>query len=287
MRDAAKHILFIDGTHASEAMAAMTLRQRLPDALEAPAEVDSCAPLKRLPDRRRMHKPLDHAGKKDWDGIDPVYDEDARQYSAEEEIEGPDEAARRAIVRHSALVTVDGLQLYCFRHRQPYGPGAEKADPQAQDPNHLEYWMRRLGEQLAHGEALDAIVIPAPSDLKDYHALKPLVTRAKADYPDLKIILMQEHDFRAAPPPEWADAVLSRTRIRDAGDIVRQMLDIPELPKRNLLREDADNRANMKKVGDEQYRLYHGDRYKNWRKEVAEKRAEAKRHPGNDGKNSR
>lgn len=282
MRDATKHILFLDDAHASEAMAAMTLVQRLPDALEANAESDSCAPLKRVPDRKRMHKPLDHAGHKDWDGIDPVYDEDARQYDSVEATEGPEEAARRAIIRHPALVTVDGIQLYCFRRRLPYGPGAEEVDPHAQDPNHLEYWMRRLDEQLERSETLDAIVIPSPLGPNEAPRLEPLLARAKAAYPAVKILQLAPP---ATPLPSISplvNAVVTAPK-RELGEAIRQAMGVPALPPRNLLQEDAANRRNIEQLRDGQTAQYRGERYQPWRKEIAAKRAAAKRNPGDDG----
>lgn len=230
MNASRKHILVLDGKGAAETIAALALRKQHADDREANPHADSCEPSRRVHDPKKQFKPLDHAGHKDWDGIDPVYDEDMRQYDEEEEHIGPEELARRAIIQHPALATIDGMQAYRFHGRYPYAPGKEAADPHAQDPNHLEYWLRRIQEELGAGEKLDAIVIPSRVGPLDPTLLQPLLTRAKAANPELKVILVQERASPDGANPPLVDAVISRARLRDLGGIVREQIGMPQLP---------------------------------------------------------
>lgn len=265
MRDAAKQILVIDGAGATAALAAMRLVNRAPDAEEIYAEADSCAPLKRVPDGRR-YKPLDHAGNKHWNDTDPDYSDDTRQYDAEEEQIGPDELARRAIIRHPALVTVEGMQLYCFRRRLPYGPGAEEKDPHAQDPNHLEYWMRRLEENLSGGEKLDAIIIPSRLGPLQYEKLEPVLHHAKEHWPELQVIQRGERAMASPEGMPLIDHVVERNGKVPSGDAIRTILGVPPLAQHDPQAGYYADQANRRSINKQQSEMYLSPRYDGLRK---------------------
>lgn len=142
---------------------------------------------------------------------------------------------RRAVIRHPALRTRDGMQLYCFRRAEPYEPGQEEADPNKRDPNHLNYWMPKLKEQL------DAIIIPSGIGPLQYHKLELFLERMKKAHPQLQVIQLS-----ASPLPEHAlvDHTLIGVPPSEIGDTIRGFLGVPALPKETFAQRTAENRRN-------------------------------------------
>ncbi|MFM9890878.1 MAG: hypothetical protein ACKVOE_09630 [Rickettsiales bacterium] len=236
---ALKNILVLDGEKASESMGALGLiRQDPNDRQSTNAFADSCDPLARkhsLTHRERIH-PLQRGRGNRWTGEDPPAHESVRQLNEEEAQDGPEELAARAIIRHPALRTIDGMQLYCFRDRYPYREGQEDADPNAQDPNHLEYWVRRMEEQFETGEKLDAVIIPSTVGPLKESLIRPFIAKVKERWPDVRII---QNDARRMPADPLADLYLVKAIPNAVSDNVRNFLHVPPLPQR--IAEDARN----------------------------------------------
>lgn len=147
----------------------------------------------------------------------------------------PDSKTGRAQLRQPALMTRDGMQLYCFRQRFPYDDAHADGTPKDKagfDPNHLNYWVWRLEDQLAKTrETLDAIILPARMSPEAYRHIVPLLQHAKAVNPALKVITVQERVSVDAANPTMIDTVISAARMKDFGSIVREQVGMPELPE--------------------------------------------------------
>lgn len=238
---ALKNVLVLDGADATEIIGTLSLILQHPsDHASHNPYADSCEPIARkhrLSHRERI-RPLQRSPRKDWDGIDVPSYKSTRQLSEEEAADGPEELAERAIIRHPALRTRDNIQLYCFRDRYPYAQGQEDADPTAQDPNHLDYWLRRMEEQFKPGEQLDAVIIPSVKGPLKESLLRPFITKVREQWPQALII---QNAATRMPSNPLSDHYFVGLKAGAFGDEMRTLLDVPLLSKPT--REDVANLA--------------------------------------------
>ncbi len=281
MLNLTKHVLVLDCPQASGFLGQQGLSpQHGGQDAETNPEADSCAPTMRPRTLRDIQ--LDETNPDRWDGISDL----GWGWNKVESLT-PDELLHQASIRNPALSSRDGIQFYCFRGRQPYNVADQNVDPDGIDPNHLEYWMRRLDEKLTRSEKLDAIVIPSCDHrTMSYLRLKPFLEKMKAKWPDVQVLVVEPsithphkagvdgreshyligHELKPRPgkpketvtvtpnTPEFAlgkliDRAIKQPQKRiELANTLRNMLDMPQLKEQDAGEGYVANKKSLKKI---------------------------------------
>lgn len=232
--DAIADIVVADGENAAEVIEALGLRKQHPHQSSGNPHADSRERIGKRPGSRYRYDPLRHTGGKHFDGIDtPSPDDDVPQFTPEEEQQGPDDSPSRAIVAHPALRTRDNIQIHRAHQRFMYDTNAAEADPDSEDPNHLEYWMQRPDKPL------HALILPSAIGPLAYGKIERGLERLKAAQPGIVIIQVSKYPITTSQP--LVDVQLVNPTAEQISEGVRDAIKVPRLSRQTA--QDRFNRS--------------------------------------------